>query len=88
MDLRIIYSVISALLLATAFSSCSTKRYMSYAPGAAMRPAYSQRAEHARAKAIKESAPKRLIVRTTAYSHQERDSWKYGKSTAAGTKLK
>ena len=88
MELRVFYSVFSALILAVAFSSCSTQRYLSYVPGAAMRPAYSERAERARAKAIRDRAPRRLVVRTTAYSHQERDSWKYGKSSAAGSTLK
>jgi len=44
--------------------------------------------ESARAKAIRESAPRDLVVRTTAYSHQERDSWEYGRSSAAGSTLK
>ncbi|NOX98678.1 MAG: hypothetical protein GXP30_02935 [Verrucomicrobia bacterium] len=46
------------------------------------------RAESARAKQIRKSAPSEFVVRTTAYSHQERDSWKYGKSNAAGGVLK
>ncbi len=46
------------------------------------------RAESARAKQIRESVPSEFVVRTTAYSHQERDSWKYGKNNAAGGVLK
>lgn len=51
-------------------------------------PSYAEgvksKAERARAKEIRDSAPRNFVVRTTAYSHQERDSWKYGKSNAAG----
>jgi len=45
-------------------------------------------AERVRAKKIRDSAPRKFVVRTTAYSHQERDSWKYGKNSAAGGALK
>ena len=48
----------------------------------------SGRIERVRAKKIRDTAPRNFVVRTTAYSHQERDSWKYGKSSAAGGILK
>jgi 3D (Asp-Asp-Asp) domain-containing protein len=88
MELRALYSVFGALILAVAFSSCSTQNSLSFMPGSDIRLANSKRSESARAKEIRESAPKHLVVRTTAYSHQERDSWKYGKSNAAGSTLK
>lgn len=48
----------------------------------------SERSERARVKKIRDTVPRNFVVRTTAYSHQERDSWKYGKSNAAGGVLK
>jgi 3D (Asp-Asp-Asp) domain-containing protein len=48
----------------------------------------SSTSESARVKAIRESAPRNFVVRTTAYSHQEGDSWKFGRKNAAGETLK
>ncbi len=44
--------------------------------------------ESDRVKAIRENAPRDFVVRTTAYSHQEQDSWKFGRKNALGDTLK
>lgn len=85
MSLRSFYSAFSALILAATVSSCSTQSHLSDVTGGGLQPAASNTQE---AKVIRESAPRHLVVRTTAYSHQESDSWKYGKKSAAGTQLK
>jgi len=85
MSLRSFYSAFSALILVAAVSSCSTQSHLSDVTGSGLQPAA---ANTQKVKSIRESAPRFLVVRTTAYSHQERDSWKYGKKNAEGTQLK
>ncbi len=86
MSLPSFYSAFSALIIAAAVSSCATQsnlRDPSSGSGAQLAPSEKEAAE-----VIRKSAPRYLVVRTTAYSHQEADSWKYGKSSAAGGTLK
>lgn len=88
MSLRSFYHTVSAVILAMVFSSCGTQSHLSGISGSALKPAPAGDNSEAKAQAIRDSAPRLLVVRTTAYSHQESDSWKYGKKNAAGGTLK
>lgn len=88
MNYRLFYSAIGVMTLALAASSCSTQSSLTDASGRSRvgRVPAAKGADHA--EAIRGSAPRHLVVRTTAYSHQESDSRKYGKKNAAGGVLK
>lgn len=89
--MRSFYSATSALIFTIAMSSCSTQSNLTAlsSSGQAIQPAAAGTPTGAgKAEEIRKSVPRHLVVRTTAYSHQEQDSWKYGKKSAAGTTLK
>ncbi|MFK5924207.1 MAG: 3D domain-containing protein [Verrucomicrobiota bacterium] len=88
MSLRSFYHTVSAVILAMVFSSCGTQNQLSGGGSSVFKPAPAGDDSEAKAQAIRDSAPRLLVVRTTAYSHQESDSWKYGKKNAAGGDLK
>lgn len=74
-------------MLTLAASSCSQSS-LTDASGRGQAGSSPTATGEARAKSIRGSAPRHLVVRTTAYSHQESDSWKYGKKNATGGTLK